>query len=95
MGLKEEGKYEHKLLQSQVVRRQEEMGSTGLLPPDQTLADLFQEEEQVIPLCGVVIMEEETTDNLLKEVERDLSKCAQSISSEWGRHHIQIIYLYI
>ena len=89
MGLKEEGKYEHKFLQSQVVRRQEEMGSTGLLPPDQTLADLFQEEEQVIPLCGVVIMEEETTDDLLKEVERDLSKCAKSISSEWGRRHIQ------
>ena len=63
--------------------------STGLLPADQTLADLFQEEEQVIPLCGVVIMEEETTDDLLKEVERDLSKCAKSISSEWGRRHIQ------
>ena len=57
--LKEEGKYEHKLLQSQVVRRQEEMRSTGLLPADSALADLFQEEEQVIPLCGVVIMEEE------------------------------------
>ena len=87
--LKEEGKYEHKLLPSQVVRRQEEMRSTGLLPADQTLADLFQEEEPVIPLCGVVIMEEETTDDLLKEVERDLSKCAKSISSEWGRRHIQ------
>ena len=57
--LKEEGKYEHKLLQSQVVRRQEEMRSTGLLPADSALADLFQEEEQVISLCGVVIMEEE------------------------------------
>ena len=45
-----------KLLQSQVVRRQEEMHSTGLLPGDQALADLFQEGEQVIPLCGVVIM---------------------------------------
>ena len=43
----------------------------------------------MIPLCGVVIMEEETTDDLLKEVERNLSNCAKSISSEWGRRHIQ------
>ena len=63
--LKEEGKYEHKLLQNQLVRRQEEMRSTGMLSGDQTLADLFQEEDPVLPLSGVVIMEEETTEELI------------------------------
>ena len=87
--LKEESKYEHKLLKSQVVRRKEEMCSSGLLSEDQTLADLFEEEEQVVPLCGVVNMEEETTSELVKEVEKDLCRCASSIYEEWRRRHIQ------
>jgi hypothetical protein len=72
------GKYEVKLTQNQVVRRQAEMRATGLLQEGQKVADLFQEKEQVVPLAGEVVVEEEVTVELVKEVESDLSKYMRS-----------------
>ena len=40
-------------------------------------------------MAGEVIFEEETTDKLVKVVERDLSQYTKAIHTEWNRHHVQ------
>ena len=62
--LKNEGRFEPKLNVKQVVNRQAEMRKCGLLLESENVTDLFLEEEQVKPLAGEIIMEEETTDEI-------------------------------
>ena len=71
--LQVEGRYEPKLEKSQVLRRQQEMRESGLLQEDMKVVDLFEEDDQVVPLAGELIMEEDTTEDVLKQVEGELS----------------------
>ena len=87
--LMEEGKFEPKLKRKNLVKKQGELRDAGLLGEDQALGDLFHEDEQVIPLSGVVIMEEETTQELVTKVERELSNFAKDITLEWKRRLFQ------
>ena len=80
--LKNEGRYEPKLKKNQIIKRQQEMRISGLLLENQTVEDLFFEKEQVVPLCGELIMEEATTDEIIEDSERILSRYAQSIYEE-------------
>ena len=43
------------------------------------LLEISHEDEQVIPLSGVVIMEEETTQELVTKVERELSNLRRTL----------------
>ena len=87
--LKDEGIYEPKLTESQVVKRQAEMRSTGLLQEGEKVADLFKENEQVVPLAGQIVIEEEVTEEKVKQVEITLSNYAKTIHEEWMKRHIQ------
>jgi hypothetical protein len=87
--LKSDGIFEPKLKKGQVVHRQKEMRESGLMQEDQKVDDLFLEEEQVVPLAGILVMEEETTEELEQEVLRALAKYAKSIHDEWMLRHVQ------
>ena len=87
--LKNEGRFEPKLNVKQVVNRQAEMRKCGLLLESENVTDLFLEEEQVRPLAGEIIMEEETTDEIITEVETKLSTFAGNIHKLWTARQIQ------
>lgn len=87
--LRDEGRYEPKLRKTDVVKRQQEMRESGLLQEGQTIADLFDDEEQQVPLAGELIMEEETTADMIKQVEAELVGYSKDIYNEWMKRHIQ------
>ena len=88
--LRDEGRFEPKLKQKNLVRQQQMMRDSGLLEEEQKLKDLFNDDnEQIIPLAGEIIMEVETTEEMVKAVEVELSKYAKEIFTEWKKRHVQ------
>ena len=87
--LKTEGKYVPKLKREQVICRQEEMRDSGLLADGKAWYELFEYEEQVVPLAGEVIMEKETTDKIVESVEKELQGYARSVLEEFQKRLIQ------
>ena len=65
------------------------MRDAGILEEGQKVKELFEEDQQIIPLAGEIILEIETTEEMVTEVEKKLSKYAKEIFDEWKKRHIQ------
>lgn len=87
--LKAEAKYIPQLKKNQVVRRQQEMRESGRLQEGQKVDDLFEEDEQVVPLAGELVLEEMTTDEVIQQVEKELRSYAKSILLEFKKRLVQ------
>ena len=84
-----EGRFEPKLKEKNLVKVKQDMRDAGLLAEDENLNDLFHEKQQVKPLAGEVILEKETSKEVVRKVEIILEGFAQEIDSEWKRRQIQ------
>ena len=76
--------YRPKILQKNITRKTKELKEAGLVYEGEKVADVFEDDKQVVALAGETIMDPITVDEV-KSIENELSIHANAIHTEWRK----------